>query len=153
MPTIDMSRRNFLKGAVLMAAGAVAPVMLTGCGNGRKHLAKDAEKGQGSAGAAEEPEFMKAPAAISDSQISSTIDTEVVVVGAGMAGLSAACAAAEEGAKVVLIEKTQNVNFRSYDYGAVNSKVQAQVGTKIDPELFETELMRYASYRANQKAC
>lgn len=151
MPTIDMSRRNFLKGAVLMAAGAVAPVMLTGCGNGRKHLAKDAEKGQGNAGAAEEPEFMKAPAAISDSQISSTIDTEVVVVGAGMAGLSAACAAAEEGAKVVLIEKTQNVNFRSYDYGAVNSKVQAQVGTKIDPELFETELMRYASYRANQK--
>ena len=58
MPEIDMTRRNFLKGAVLMAAGAVAPAVLTGCGNGRKHLAKDAEKGSGSAGQAEEPSFM-----------------------------------------------------------------------------------------------
>ena len=152
MKEMDMSRRNFLKGAVIAAAGAVAPMVLAGCGNGRQHLSKEAQKeAAGGSGPAAEPDFLRAPATIEGSKISSTADTDIVVVGAGMSGLSAAVAAAQQGAKVTLIEKTQNVNFRSYDYGAVNAKVQQETGTKIDEEFLTTELMRYGSYRPDQK--
>ena len=37
--------------------------------------------------------------------VAATIDTEVLVIGAGTAGVFAACAAVEEGAKTILIEK------------------------------------------------
>ena len=152
MKEMDMSRRNFLKGAVIAAAGAVAPMVLAGCGNARQHLSKEAQKETaGGSGPAAEPDFLRAPATIEGSKISSTGDTDIVVVGAGMSGLSAAVAAAQQGAKVTLIEKTQNVNFRSYDYGAVNAKVQQETGTKIDEEFLTTELMRYGSYRPDQK--
>lgn len=144
-----MSRRNFLKTGVFAAAGVMSAGLLSGCGNGRKHMAEDEKKAAG--GVAAEPSFLKAPEPIADSQISKTADADIVIVGAGMSGLCAACAAAEDGAKVTLIEKTQNVNFRSYDYGAVNSKAQQSVGTKIDPEFVTSELMRYGSYRTDQK--
>lgn len=42
---------------------------------------------------------------IDESQVVKTYDTEVLVVGSGTAGLFAACAAVEEGAKTILIEK------------------------------------------------
>ena len=42
---------------------------------------------------------------ISDDQISETIDTEILVIGGGHSGLNCACAAAEGGAKVDVIEK------------------------------------------------
>ncbi|MBZ0310299.1 MAG: FAD-binding protein, partial [Anaerolineae bacterium] len=45
------------------------------------------------------------PAPIPDSEIVETIDADVVVVGAGFSGTTAACRAAENGAKVVVIEK------------------------------------------------
>jgi len=150
---IDMSRRSFLKGGALAALGVMSGAVLTGCGNGQKHLAKgQMPGGEGSGGAAAaEPEFLKAPAPIADSSISQTIDTDIVIAGAGMSGLCAACAAAQEGAKVVLVEKTAQVNFRSYDYGCVNSKIQASVGTHIDGDAVASELMRYGGYRNDQK--
>ena len=144
-----ISRRSFLKSSALAAVGVMGSgALLAGCGNGRKNIAEEKPK---AAAETAEPNFLKAPAPIEDSKIKQTIDTEVVVVGAGMAGLCAAIAAAEEGAKVVLIEKTQNVNFRSYDYGAVNAKVQRENGTSIDADMLTTELMRYGSYRTDQK--
>ena len=149
MSNNGFSRRNFLKAGVLTVAGVVGAGLTSGCGNGRKHMAEDKTKGGG--GVAAEPSFLKAPEPISDSQISKTVDAEIVIVGAGMAGLCAAIAAAEDGGKVTLIEKTQNVNFRSYDYGAINAKVQRDNGTAIDVDSVTTEFMRYASYRNDQR--
>lgn len=146
-----MSRRSFLKAGAMAFAGVVGASVMTGCGNGRKHMAEDKNKKGGGSGPAAEPSFLKAPEPIADSQIKETVSADIVVVGGGMAGLCAAIAAAEEGAKVTLIEKTQSVNFRSYDYGAVNAKVQLDGGTTIDPEFVTTELMRYGSYRPDQK--
>lgn len=143
-----LSRRNFLKTSVLAAAGVMAGGLMAGCGNGRKNnLRKDKE---GGGFASEEPAFMKAPEPIADSAIKETKDAEIVVVGAGMSGLCAALAAAEAGAKVTVIEKGPTINFRSFDYGAVNSKAQLSVGNQLDPLAVTREIMRWGGYKADQ---
>lgn len=148
--TSGVSRRNFLKSSALTVAGVVSSsFLLTACGQGRKPGSKDEAAGKKTT-ATQDPSFLKAPAPIKDSQIKETVESDIVIVGAGMAGLCAAVSAAQEGAKVTLLEKTATVNFRSYDYGAVNSKVQLETGNKIDPMDVTREIMRFGTYRANQ---
>jgi fumarate reductase flavoprotein subunit len=147
-----MSRRGFLKNSALAFAGVVGSgLLVSGCGNGRSKEDRAAIEAAKNAGNSQEPSFLKAPAAIQDSEIKETVEVDIAVVGGGFSGLCAAISAAEEGAKVVLLEKTQNVNFRSYDYGAVNAKVQLEAGTKMDPMQIAQELMRYGAYRADQR--
>lgn len=67
-----------------------------------------------------------------------TIETDVVVVGSGIAGLSAAVSAAEEGAKVVLLEKMGSVGGASITCGgeilAGGSEMQAAQGIEDTAE-------------------
>ncbi len=146
-----LSRRNFLKSSALAVAGVVGSgFIITGCGKGRKKDSQAANVGKNSVDL-NAPSFMKAPALIKDNEIASVLEADVIIVGAGMAGLCAANSAAEDGAKVIVLEKTANVNFRGYDYGAVNSKVQKESGCTIDPVMITREMMRYAGYKNNQR--
>ena len=147
--TGGLSRRNFLKTGVFAAASLMTAGLVTGCGNGRKsNLRKDKE---GASLQGEEPAFMKAPSPIDESSIKETKEADIIVVGAGMSGLCAAASAAESGAKVMIIEKGPTVNFRSLDYGAVNSKAQLSVGNKLDPLAVTREIMRWGGYKADQR--
>lgn len=141
-----ISRRSFLKSSVCTMAGLAASGFLAGCGNGRKKETKEA-----AATAKGEPAFLQAPPPIADSQIAETVEADVVIVGAGMSGLCAAISAAEEGARVVVLEKTANVNFRGYDYGAIDSSSQKQAGIHIDKVMATREIMRYSAYKGNQR--
>ena len=110
MKASDLSRRNFLKGGAIALAGAVAAPFLAGCGNGRKHELDE----EGNFKREDpQPDFMKPPAPIADSQIVSTEKADVIIVGAGMSGLCAAISAVEEGGKVIVLEKTNTVNFKT----------------------------------------
>ncbi len=81
---IELTRRSFFTGAALVGAGTLL---------GMSALAEPAyaKKGEGEDG-------------IDISQVSSEIETDVLVVGGGISGLAAAVQAAENGDKVVLIE-------------------------------------------------
>lgn len=144
-----MSRRSFLKTGAVAAAGVAMSGLLTACGKGRTKEEKEAAK-VGSFKSAE-PSFLKAPAPIADGEIKSTLEADVVIVGAGMAGLCAAVSAAEAGQKVIVIEKTNQVNFRGYDYGAIDSKAQQQAGSVIDKTEAVREIMRFGGYKADQR--
>ena len=87
---------------------------------------------------------------IADSDITATYDTEVLVIGCGTGGMFAVCAAAEEGAKVIGIDRfPTGVGIRD-DLGAINSRYQQEWGTKIDKFDYVTMATQYAAGHINQ---
>ncbi len=87
---------------------------------------------------------------IKDSDITETIETEIAVVGCGTGGWIAAMTAAEEGAKVLVVEKGEQATKIREDIGAIGSKKQLE-GWKEFPEMEFTaeealsEIVRYNS--------
>ena len=64
------------------------------------------------------------------SAVTKELDCDVLVVGCGHAGVQAAYAAAEAGAKVICVEKQPQTSFAWYgeDFGAWNSKLMIEQG-------------------------
>ena len=87
--------------------------------------------------------------------IAETIDTDVVVLGAGNGGLVAAASAADLGAKVTLVEKNATWITWAGEMGAYNSKLMnEEYGIHYtDEELLEisNEICRYAGYECDQR--
>ena len=88
------------------------------------------------------------------SDVVATIDTEVLVIGAGTAGVFAACAAVEEGAKTILIEKFDEA------YGgagirdaraAIGSREQIESGKNPDKFDVITEMYRQSNGYGDQR--
>lgn len=140
------TRRTFIKGAALGTAGIASAGFIVGCG-GQEEASTPAP----APAEAEGPSFLKAPAPIPDSEIKETVTADVIVIGGGMSGLCAAMSAAEEGAKVILLEKTEKVNFRGNDYGAIDTKMQMQINNRINKMEAVQEIMRYNAYKGNQR--
>ena len=65
---------------------------------------------------------------ISDDQVEEELTADVLVIGCGVAGVAAVRAAAEEGAKVVAVEKGSGPQCRSGEYAVINGNVQARWG-------------------------
>ncbi|TYG34330.1 FAD-binding protein [Lonepinella koalarum] len=85
---------------------------------------------------------------VDESQIEENIETDVVIVGCGVAGTCAVRAAAEEGAKVVVIEKADSPQCRSGEYAIINGKVQARWGRdNFNVDEMVDRFMRECSYR------
>ena len=101
MSKVELSRRGFLKGTLAATGAAMAGTAA--------HAGDIPEKWQ-------QPKcsgwsWEKPAAKIASEQIKKTVDTDVVVIGAGLAGFAAALAAAQEGAKVVLVEKNTRLEL------------------------------------------
>ena len=85
--------------------------------------------------------------------IDQVIDVDVVVVGAGLSGVCAARAAAEEGASVAVIEKCASFNCRSGEYAVLNGPLNERWGRTniVDTDVVVNRLMRECTYR-NKRA-
>jgi len=72
-------------------------------------------------------------------------DCDVAVVGAGGAGLAAACAAAEQGARVVVIEKLARLEgTTSWSVGSIaaaGTRLQREAGVFDTPEAFAEDMV------------
>ncbi len=89
----------------------------------------------------------KAPE-IAEGDIKETLDTEVLIVGCGTGGWIAAMTAAEEGAKVLVLEKREATTNIRHDIGAIGSKKQLESIAKdpkyaIDKMEALQEIVRY----------
>ncbi|MCV9878591.1 FAD-dependent oxidoreductase [Brenneria izbisi] len=77
---------------------------------------------------------------------------DVVIIGAGAAGTAAAMAAAEKGAKIVLLEKQSVVggtgNFAEGIFAA-NSSMQKRQGIIVTPDMAFKTIMEYSHWMAN----
>ena len=104
-----MSRRAFfgLGATAAVAAGAAG---LAGCAPAAETKDAGAQGGQMAATGKATYEWEIAPEPITD--IASTVDTDILVIGAGLAGCACAAAAAEKGGKVTVVEKSSSWNGR-----------------------------------------
>ena len=148
----NISRRDFLKG-VAAAAVSTAAVGIVGA-------SAAADEGQASVSSTTEYGFFpevdwlgKMPVA-AESEISSVVSADVVVVGGGNAGVCAALAAAEGGASVAVIEQQPEGNYTNFghDIGTVNCKFTIEHGgEEIDPVEFLRDWQRRNANMTNAR--
>ncbi len=86
-------------------------------------------------------------------EVSSTLTTDFLVVGAGNGGLTAAAYAVSKGYDVLVIEKGTTHARRRGWYGVIDSEDALALGEKpVDRAALRRELKRYASGKANMAA-
>ncbi len=142
-----ISRRNLFKAAGVTAIAAAAAGTLTGCGKG---YINDAEDKNLTTQAPAGPSWLGSAPEIAESDITETIDTEVVVVGCRTGGLPAVISAAENGAKVLGIEQMSSIATPREDLGAINSRYQLAAFEEfpqfeIDKMEAMEDIVRYAN--------
>lgn len=142
-----ISRRNLFKAAGVTAIAAAAAGTLTGCGKG---YINDAEDKNLTTQAPAGPSWLGSSPEIAESDITETIDTEVVVVGCRTGGLPAVISAAENGAKVLGIEQMSSIATPREDLGAINSRYQLAAFEEfpqfeIDKMEAMEDIVRYAN--------
>ena len=79
------------------------------------------------------------------------METDVVVIGAGISGVCAAISAVEAGARVVHIEKGDSTHTRGHGNAALGSRVQKAQGIEFDWDEVIAEIMRWGGYTADQR--
>lgn len=120
-----LSRRGFLKAAALSGAGLAGATTLGGCAPATSSSNSSATSGDDLA-ATGEPSFLTAPASIDADEIAETVDTDVLVIGSGIAGAITASSCTEQGLKVFLVEKAEAPRNIGLDYGFVNPGIMAE---------------------------
>ncbi len=164
MSETNVTRRNFLSGAALVSA-AIAGAGLAGCApQSAAPAASSSSAGEtlGATGAANStvgfdgtgtlPWLGEAPA-ISDDQVEEELTADVVVVGLGAAGVPAARAAAEAGAKVVCLESSSHLNSVASDMAIFGGQTQAQWGRGdgfLDKKMVVNMHMEECSHHVSQ---
>ncbi len=90
------------------------------------------------------------PPPIAAAEIKETITAEIVIIGAGTSGLVCANAAAENGAKVVVIASSSAPVGRGGSNHALNTRLTRKLGIKSDVGKEFKDEMKCHSYRVDQ---
>lgn len=86
---------------------------------------------------------------IEESMIAETRKTDLLIVGAGNAGMMAAATAAEAGMDFILCEKNAAVGSTRFWVGAMNSDAMKAAGLEVSETKVLNELVRYASNKCD----
>ena len=92
-----------------------------------------------------------APEPVGEEQIAEVYVSDVVIVGAGNAGMAAGMAAVQAGATVTILEKMAAIGSSRSSIGALDSRCQKEAGIRINKHEIVEELCKYASHRVNQR--
>ncbi len=86
-----------------------------------------------------------------ESEITETVDVDIVIAGAGLAGLVAALRASELGASVAVLEKTKSWNVRGGHISAINSRLWREAGVVNDKKEFVRKWISQCGNRAREE--
>lgn len=135
-PGKGATRRQFLSGVGLVGAtaavGGLAACSPSASSGGDSSAASDSSAtggGDGSAQANGNLTWLPEEPQISDADVESEETADVVIIGCGVAGTTAARSAIEEGASVIVIEKSESPAVcRSGDFAVIGGKTMATWG-------------------------
>ena len=120
-----VSRRTFLAGAGVGALGIAAASMF-GCAPESEEKPK---------AAAAEGDSANTASAAAPAEMTETVDADVVVIGTGVSGLTAAICAAEGGARVTVLEKLDGLKkVYAHSITAIGTSFQKELGEDWTPE-------------------
>lgn len=150
-----ISRRDLFKFGGIAAAGAVGVGALASCAP--QNATEKKADGAASTGANEVttaaghlrtgmPSFLSAPEPIAESDIIETHDYDVVVIGAGAAGVPAALSACEAGASVALVQKES----QAISQGNSGSGIDLAASDPVDVANLVSQLVADNQHRANR---
>ena len=89
---------------------------------------------------------------IDEAAITETVETDILIVGAGNGGIFAAAYAAANGLNFRIIEQNGNVQDTRHWYGAIDSAAAKEAGEKpADRAKLLSEISRYASGKCDQR--
>ena len=89
---------------------------------------------------------------IDEAAITETVDTDILIVGAGNGGMFAAAYAAANGLNFRIIEQNGNVQDTRHWYGAIDSAAAKAAGEEpFDRAKLLSEISRYASGKCDQR--
>lgn len=146
-----ISRRDFLKKTAVVTTASVGVGILSACAPKVVETAAPAgETAASSTTPCTQWSWETVPAAIPASDIKETVDTDVLVIGAGLAGLCASIAAAEEGAKVIIIDKNEVVAARGGHITAFGSKLQKEMGIEVNYRQVIREWVRWSQGKLDE---
>ena len=139
-----ISRRRFVTGSAALGTIGLAGA-LTAC---QPRLSSNAPAEPSSnTTTTEKHSWEMPPSPIPDSDISDTIDTEIIIIGCGVAGMAAALSASELGAKVVAIEKLDSFNGHGSVEGAIGTKLQKSQGYNHDIQQCVSDFVSFCGNR------
>ena len=141
-----MNRRTFVKGASLGTAGMVAAGALSGIALADEKAAAPASD----AAPSTNPSWLGEEPVIDAADIVATYDCDILICGAGCAGIAAAATASELGLNFICCDKALNVPETREYFGAVNTTASLATGNEVDPLKLQNELVRYSSGKANR---
>lgn len=146
MEAKGISRRGFLGGAAIAASAALVGTV-SGCAPAESNVESEAA---GSSESAAWP-WETPPEQVPEEEITETVEADILVIGAGLSGVSAACRAAENGAKVVVVEKEPEWSGRGGHFGVFGSRLMKEHGIENDPYEVAREWIRAGGNRVNEK--
>lgn len=167
MTTQHLSRRRFLQGACGATAAFAGSTLLSGCTpskptNGAALASTESEAtseliGMQTLRTNREFSFFEPPQGrrafieepIASNEISDTLECDLLVCGAGLAGVCTALSAADAGLDVIVIEKTENGNFRGSEIGVLNGEYVKSQGVTFNEADYLNTALQDAQYRCN----
>lgn len=141
-----ISRRGFVGLGLMMGAGTIG-AGLAGCAPSTGSTS--AEGDLSDTGQAVAEDWLGAEPQIDEIAETKTVD--LLIIGAGNAGLAAAATAADLGLDFMLCEKSGAVQGARMWIGAVNTKYHDAASIEVDEGKLLNELARYASFKCNQR--
>ncbi|MDR2379684.1 MAG: FAD-binding protein [Bifidobacteriaceae bacterium] len=89
---------------------------------------------------------------VAEADVVETLNTGILIVGAGAAGIVAGATAADLGEDFIIVDKYTEPTAPHFDIGAINSRFTPP-GQEIDKGRLLNELNRYASFKNDADVC
>ena len=95
--------------------------------------------------------WAKEPEKIPEDQIAETLETEVLVIGGGIAGMACGARCTDLGLRCIIIEKYHGIVARGAHIACTDSPVMRKYGVTIDKKQFARDWMHICGSRVNEE--